>query len=295
MRKIYSLILLFFAACFSTVNAQNNVVLGDPVFEVYLGTENVPLAGQKLDGGYLYTRVKFPDIQGLPADAEEVEYVITASVAEEGGATNLYDGWGYSDYTDSYANIYYEVGWGKNYTMSIVAVEINVDGVTYATFENLEGLSVQFSTNKLELNFTATATSADGTHVMVEFEGLSRVHYNYRASSPLVYYIKEDPNVTLSYDSDAMTDTYTQLPMKLSSKLADGEYTIVFGAESIMCNGNVPNPDGFEAKLMVGGGDAIAQIKSQEKNAVLYDLNGRKVSDGYKGIVIKDGKKILIK
>ena len=44
-----------------------------------------------------------------------------------------------------------------------------------------------------------------------------------------------------------------------------------------------------------GGGSAISTVKADAANAIQYNMTGQQVSEGYKGIVIQNGKKILVK
>ncbi|MCQ2221773.1 MAG: hypothetical protein MJZ12_10265, partial [Prevotella sp.] len=73
--------------------------------------------------------------------------------------------------------------------------------------------------------------------------------------------------------------------------------------------GNLLRP--FRAYLWLGSGASMAKARAffgeEEANGIFdidaeservtptYDLNGRRVNDGYKGIVIKNGKKIIVK
>ena len=44
-----------------------------------------------------------------------------------------------------------------------------------------------------------------------------------------------------------------------------------------------------------GGTDGISNVRSEKADGAAYNLAGQKVADGFKGLVIKNGKKIIVK
>ena len=101
--------------------------------------------------------------------------------------------------------------------------------------------------------------------------------------------------------------TYSQIdiPVGAYGYVMTGEGSTFVKAST----GNVLRP--FRAYLWLGSGASMAKARAffgeEEANGIFdidaeservtptYDLNGRRVNDGYKGIVIKNGKKIIVK
>ena len=54
-------------------------------------------------------------------------------------------------------------------------------------------------------------------------------------------------------------------------------------------------PTDITPDLGSGGGSGISTIKAENANAVRYNMAGQKVSQSYKGVVIENGKKMLVK
>ncbi len=52
-------------------------------------------------------------------------------------------------------------------------------------------------------------------------------------------------------------------------------------------------PESVEADF--GSGSGISTVKADNANAIHYNMTGQQVSKGYKGIVIENGKKVLVK
>lgn len=67
------------------------------------------------------------------------------------------------------------------------------------------------------------------------------------------------------------------------------------GSNSFTMTRNVNGTNLFITKLVItrGGANNINVVKAEETNAPAYNLAGQKVAEGYKGIVIKNGKKVL--
>ena len=84
----------------------------------------------------------------------------------------------------------------------------------------------------------------------------------------------------------------TQLVITINDKLENGIYTLTIE------KGAVVTADGQESeaiKLVYSVSATGIEVIESESNAVIYDLNGRKVNNAAKGIYIINGKKVLIK
>ena len=84
----------------------------------------------------------------------------------------------------------------------------------------------------------------------------------------------------------------TQLVITINDKLENGIYTLTIE------KGAVVTADGQESeaiKLVYSVSATGIEVIESESNAVIYDLNGRKVNNAAKGIYIVNGKKVLIK
>ncbi len=74
-----------------------------------------------------------------------------------------------------------------------------------------------------------------------------------------------------------------------------GTYTFNVKANStykVWCDGSKLGFYGFELKTGAAG---IQGVKAEKANAAAFNLAGQQVSENYKGVVIKDGKKVVIK
>ena len=83
-------------------------------------------------------------------------------------------------------------------------------------------------------------------------------------------------------------DTYTTVQGKLLLPLQKGEQIIRLTIEAPYCN--------IDKVELICTSTGIEQITTDaDKDAVIYSLTGQKVTDGYKGFVIKNGKKFFNK
>jgi hypothetical protein len=74
-----------------------------------------------------------------------------------------------------------------------------------------------------------------------------------------------------------------------------GTYTFNVKANStykVWCDGSKLGFYGFEFKTGTAG---IQGVKAEKANAAAFNLAGQQVSENYKGVVIKDGKKMIQK
>jgi hypothetical protein len=55
------------------------------------------------------------------------------------------------------------------------------------------------------------------------------------------------------------------------------------------------NPETKEVKAEVSGSTGINVVKAAANNTAIYNLAGQKVANGFKGIVIKNGRKMIQK
>lgn len=75
-----------------------------------------------------------------------------------------------------------------------------------------------------------------------------------------------------------------------------GTYTFNVKANStykVWCDGSKLGFYGFEFKE--GSSTGINTVKSASENGVRYNLSGQKVAEDYKGVVIENGKKVVMK
>lgn len=90
-----------------------------------------------------------------------------------------------------------------------------------------------------------------------------------------------------------MTNEYAELNIEnidMAAKLADVDRLM------IQCNKEGGEPFNFTSVVLVPKiATGIQSIREDSSEDVLYDLSGRKVSAGYKGIVIKNGSKYISK
>ena len=78
-----------------------------------------------------------------------------------------------------------------------------------------------------------------------------------------------------------------------------GEFFVTFSAEAnksyyVFCTGSKLTFYGYT--FTPGGSTGINNVKAAaSNNSVIYNIAGQKVANGYKGLVIKDGKKMILK
>ena len=98
----------------------------------------------------------------------------------------------------------------------------------------------------------------------------------------------------VEYDVTAQVNAEddTQLVITINDKLENGIYTLTIE------EGAVVTEDGQTSeaiKLVYRVSATGIEVIESESNAVIYDLNGRKVNNAAKGIYIINGKKVLVK
>ena len=180
----------------------------------------------------------------------------------------------------------------------------------------------------LDATYGYLHTEQDTDLVFNEDGGMSIIHID-----PMYYAIDdetEEPtyllNIESIYENDEETD---DVPEWVSLSVANEDYTtatevddngqeytyFVNGIDYDLVITTEALPDGVEnrtcqivffqtgAKLtvtinqVVGGDDAISTIveKTPVKNSRSYNLAGQQVGKNYKGVVVKDGKKVIVK
>lgn len=98
------------------------------------------------------------------------------------------------------------------------------------------------------------------------------------------FYIEEDGTALEDFNGIKVDDKYY------------GTYTFNVKANKtykVYCAGSKLGFYGFELKE--GSATGINAVKAENANAAAFNLAGQKVAENYKGVVIKDGKKVVIK
>ena len=109
-------------------------------------------------------------------------------------------------------------------------------------------------------------------------------------------YIKDGKSTTLASVSVPQTasnswDTYKVLKGTLKKQLEEGEYRIRITITGANCNIDKIK---FICTVPAGVEEVEADAPAEENNAI-YNLRGQKVDSNYKGIIIRNGKKVLRK
>lgn len=100
--------------------------------------------------------------------------------------------------------------------------------------------------------------------------------------------------VTLTADGDEGTTVEYGSDYKVAEKLTG---TAGFDVEAnetyyVFCNGSKLGFFGYV--FTPGGSDGISTVKAtQAENGAIYNLAGQKVAEGYKGVVIQNGRKVV--
>jgi hypothetical protein len=98
------------------------------------------------------------------------------------------------------------------------------------------------------------------------------------------FHISEDGTDMAGYEGIKVAEKYY------------GTYTFDVKAGStykVWCDGSKLGFYGFELKE--GSSTGINTVKSASENGVRYNLSGQKVAEGYKGVVIMNGRKMIQK
>ena len=98
------------------------------------------------------------------------------------------------------------------------------------------------------------------------------------------FYIEEDGTALENFNGFTVDEKYY------------GTYTFNVKANKtykVYCAGSKLGFYGFELKE--GSATGINAVKAEKANAAAFNLAGQQVSENYKGVVIKDGKKVVIK
>lgn len=102
-------------------------------------------------------------------------------------------------------------------------------------------------------------------------------------NSGKAFYVEEDGTALEAYNGITVDDKYY------------GTYSFDVKANKtykVYCAGSKLGFYGFEFKTGTAG---IQGVKAEKANAAAFNLAGQQVSENYKGVVIKDGKKVVIK
>ena len=83
-------------------------------------------------------------------------------------------------------------------------------------------------------------------------------------------------------------DTYKPVEGNLSTRLEAGEQILRITIDNPYCN-----IDKIELKLVEGDGIEMVSADESADNSATYNTVGMKVNDNYKGIIIRNGKKML--
>ena len=94
--------------------------------------------------------------------------------------------------------------------------------------------------------------------------------------------------VNVSQTANNSWDTYKVFEGNLSTRLEAGEQIM-----RITINGAYCNIDKIELKLVEGDGIEMVSADESADNSATYNTVGMKVNDNYKGIIIRNGKKML--
>ena len=102
-------------------------------------------------------------------------------------------------------------------------------------------------------------------------------------NSGKAFYVEEDGTALEDFNGIKVDEKYY------------GTYTFNVKANKtykVYCAGSKLGFYGFEFKTGTAG---IQGVKAEKANAAAFNLAGQQVSENYKGVVIKDGKKVVIK
>lgn len=94
--------------------------------------------------------------------------------------------------------------------------------------------------------------------------------------------------VNVSQTANNSWDTYKKFEGNLSTRLEAGEQILRITIDNPYCN-----IDKIELKLVEGDGIEMVSADESADNSATYNTVGMKVNDNYKGIIIRNGKKML--
>lgn len=169
----------------------------------------------------------------------------------------------------------------------------------------------KLSSNKNYYAWEGPASAVAGTLVAYKVRGLlTSGAYNVNINLPaneMGYYVSGDEK----YDNGTMMNQLEQIDANIGTKQnmlgviafpvykEAGEYYVNACGSKITCNGFVFVPgatDIAEVSFTKGGGTGISTVKAAaNNNAVVYNLAGQKVGADFKGIVVKNGVKMIQK
>ena len=155
------------------------------------------------------------------------------------------------------------------------------------------------------------------TGLNVELGALQAGEYNIPANTALIYQYKgtsESPALIRSFLSSDPTPSYTNLliankekvtlpasdgktnyyvftPADITNKESDADLSFTKVTEETA----VAAGQGYLKVVNDGTGISKVMMNTDGKDVLLYDLNGHRVNDNYKGIIIMNGKKHLKK
>lgn len=203
--------------------------------------------------------------------------------------------------------------------------EFNADG-TPPEVDSKKGLSLSFYVSGLTTDWTQIATSQDGKYIMY----LSVLHYN----GADIYESKSTPSAESGYTATSVWEAFLNggyyvtvsfNPDGTISYYRDGQLILTYAADATPSNptsGSSVTPATIVNKVIdyyyyaeldftqtvyniqVGysvpydNSTGISSVKvdnAADENAPMYNLSGQRVGNDYKGIVIQNGKKRLVK
>ena len=203
----------------------------------------------------------------------------------------------------------------------VVITDINNTSVTLSCVKQLRCYSVEFYFESNPEGLGSTPTTGEEVNFVgyaADYEYYENYSYDgaYNYSICLYGQIDTDPSVLLDIytaEKDKFEGTYSTADGTLGEycfyDISEEEYyTLVQGSIQITKNANnytivgamvgdngVTYNISYTGELIEYDVQGIGQVTTLDKNVPMYDVLGRRVGEGYKGIVIQNGQKYFLR
>lgn len=166
-------------------------------------------------------------------------------------------------------------------------------GAIYGTLKAYNGL-LELATTKADIEFVVKSNDNAVEAKTITVDQLTQANMNEYLKIENAEFVSADKkNLTFKVGETEFA-VYNQFDVDITALEAGAKYNL-YGMGSIYYKDGVVTPQLYLVESEKASTDGINAVKAAQQNGAIYNVAGQKVTSSYKGLVIKNGKKFVIK